>query len=89
MKNLTAQTQKIQAIPSDKHDRKLWQTAGGVGIAGIGFALPLMVPAFPVWFAMIVVGFGFFVMSKELLTKYAGFIPAAIRDVINAVRGKE
>lgn len=88
MKHVEAHTQTIQAIPAEKRKQKLGKTIAGVMVAGTGFALPVIVPAFPVWFAMGVVGFGGFLASGELLKKYLGYVPAVIRDVMGAVRGK-
>ena len=87
MKHVEAQTQKIQAIPPAKQSKKAWQTLTGALVVIAGFALPKVVPEFPLWFAMGVVGFGFFIASKEYVTNYLGFIPAAIRDIWSAVRG--
>ena len=88
MKHVEAQTQKIRAIPAAKQSKKAWQTLTGVILVAIGFALPKLVPEFPVWFAMGVVGFGFFIASKEYITNYLGFVPAVIRDVLSAIKGK-
>ena len=87
MKHVHAQTQKIRAIPTAKQSKKAWQTLTGALVVITGFALPKVVPEFPLWFAMGVVGFGFFIASKEYVVNYLGFIPAAIRDIWSAVRG--
>ncbi len=87
MRHVEAQTQKIRAIPVRKQSKKAWQTLSGAAVVAIGFALPKLVPEFPLWFAMGVVGFGFFVISKEYVTNYLGFIPAAIRDILSAIKG--
>ena len=87
MKHVDAQTQKIRAIPPAKQKQKARQTFWGVLVVLAGFALPRLVPQFPIWFAMVIVGFGFFIASKEYVTNYAGFLPAAIRDVYEAIKG--
>ena len=87
MKHVEAQTQKIRAIPAHKQSKKAWQTLTGGLVVIAGFALPKVVPEFPLWFAMGVVGFGFFIASKEYVTNYLGFIPAAIRDILSALKG--
>ncbi len=87
MKHVEAQSQKIQAIPAHKQSKKAWQTLTGAILVVIGFALPKLVPEFPIWFAMGVIGFGFFIASKEYVTNYLGFIPAAIRDILSAIKG--
>ena len=87
MKHVKAQTEKIQAIPVAKQSKKAWQTLTGAIVVLIGFALPKIVPEFPLWFAMGIVGFGFFIASKEYVTNYLGFIPAAIRDILSAIKG--
>ncbi len=87
MKHIDAQAQKIREVPPAKQSKKAWQTLTGSIVAVTGFALPKLVPEFPLWFAMGVVGFGFFIASKEYVVNYLGFIPAVIRDVVSAVRG--
>ncbi len=87
MRHVEAQTQKIQAIPAAKQSKKAWQTLTGALVVIAGFALPKVVPEFPLWFAMGVVGFGFFIASKEYVVNYLGFVPAAIRDVLSAIKG--
>ncbi len=88
MKHVDAQTQKISAIPPAKQAKKAWQTLTGAIVVAVGFATPKVAPEFPMWFAMGVVGFGFFVVSKEYVTNYLGFIPAAIRDIVSAAKGR-
>jgi hypothetical protein len=85
MKHIDEVTQGLEAIPEPARKKKYVQTGSGIIVAIAG---PVLVKwfDFPMWLGVGCFGFGCFIASKELLIAYLKFIPAAIRDVMNAAR---
>jgi len=80
-------TQKLEKIPVETRRRKWLNTASGVALIALGAAMPKFL-AFPWYVGASVFGFGCFLVSKELVVSYLRFIPAVIRDIYSASKGK-
>jgi hypothetical protein len=79
-------TQQIKAahydaIPPVKRRAKVRNTIVGLLMLALGIALPVLVPVYPTWLGMLMIGFGAYSMSAELVAGFAKLLPAAIRDV--------
>ena len=63
-------------------------TAVGVGSVLITFVLLIwFVPPVPLWAVGIMLAFGAYSISGELVRGFCAFLPAVIRDIVAAVRG--
>ena len=81
------QTQKIAAIPQAKKVSKARNTAIGLGSVLLAFVvLKWFMPPCPLWVSGILLAFGAYSISGDLVRGFAGFIPAVIRDVRAALQ---
>jgi len=76
--------EQLNRIPEKRLAAKVKSTVVGVGSVALGvgsqgFAL------FPLWVNLLVIFFGGFAISKELVKAFVGFAPAAIRDFKDAI----
>ena len=89
MKHIDEQTQKIRAIPPKKRSEKLRDSAIGLGAIAVGFVLVKYFPELPgcsyVFYALLL--FGAWSISGELLRSFLGYVPAAIREIRDAIKG--
>ena len=80
-------TEQIKAIPKERFTEKLRNTVVGLVFVG-GAGLAAWKLSWP-WYAVIPVAvFGGFFISQDLARNGLKLIAAAVRDVLNAVRGK-
>ena len=79
--------QKLEKIPPESRKRKWLTSLEGVVLIVLGAAMPQFL-AFPWYVGAGVFGFGCFLVSKDLVVAYLRFVPAVIRDVYNASKGK-
>lgn len=79
-------TVKLQAIPPAAIKRKWVISLWGVTLAAIGIVMPKFL-GFPWYFGAGVLGFGCWLISKDLVVSYLRFVPAVVRDIYAAVRG--
>lgn len=85
MKQTTQHIKAIRSIPKEKFRAKVARTV--LGLFTIGLALLVQREfEFPSWLEIGLLGFGFYSLSGELVTKFLGFLPAAIRDILGAVQ---
>jgi hypothetical protein len=75
------------AIPRPKRLTKLRNTVFGLFMIVLGITLPVLVPEYPLWIGMLMIGLGAYSMSAELVTGFAKLLPAAIRDIYSALKG--
>ena len=80
-------TLKLKAIPPESIRRKWVTSFSGVLVFALGALMPKYLD-FPWYVGAGVIGFGGWLISKDLVTSYLRFIPAAIRDIYAAVKGK-
>ena len=87
-KHINEQTQKIAAIPQEKKVSKARNTAIGLGSVVLAFVvLKWFVPPCPLWVSGVLLAFGAYSISGDLVRGFAGFVPAVIRDVRAALKG--
>ncbi len=87
MTHLKEHSEELKKIPEKKRKQKVFSTIVGAVVAVAGFLVPKYL-GFPIWFGMILVGFGGWIISKELLKSYLGYIPAALKDFMGAIGKK-
>lgn len=100
MEHFEQQTQKLAAIPRRVEtelpdgtvvvkkplQEKIRDSAIGVGSVAIGFVvLKWFSPPIPAWSFGFFVAFGFWSISKELTVGFFGYVPAAIREIRDAL----
>lgn len=81
-------TQQLRAIPPEKRRRKTWAVVLGAAVSVAGLLVPKYL-GYPWQVGAAICGFGGFIASRELVTAYARFIPAAVRDLLGATKGGE
>jgi len=77
---------KIKKIPPESRRHKWLMSIAGILVFVIGCAMPKYLD-FPWYVGALTLGFGGFLVSKDLMVRYLQFIPAAIRDVYAAYKG--
>ena len=81
-------TKFADAIPVEKLASKAKCTAVGVGSVLITFVLLIwFVPPVPLWAVGIMLAFGAYSISGELVRGFCAFLPAVIRDIRAAIKG--
>ena len=81
-------TQFVDAIPPEKLASKTKSTAIGVGSVLMAFVLLIwFVPPVPLWAVGVLLFFGAFSISGELVRGFCAFLPAVIRDIRAAIKG--
>ena len=81
-------TKFADAIPVEKLASKTRCTAVGVGSVLITFVLLIwFVPPVPLWAVGIMLAFGAYSISGELVRGFCAFLPAVIRDIRAAIKG--
>ena len=81
-------TKFTDAIPVEKLASKAKCTAVGVGSVLITFVLLIwFVPPVPLWAVGIMLAFGAYSISGELVRGFCAFLPAVIRDIRAAIKG--
>ena len=81
-------TKFAAAIPVEKLASKTRCTAVGVGSVLITFVLLIwFVPPVPLWAVGIMLAFGAYSISGELVRGFCAFLPAVIRDIRAAIKG--
>ena len=77
-------TRQLDKIPTWRLKQKFKDTAIGLVAVGLGIASQVMA-LFPLWVNLLVIFYGGYAMSKELVRAFAGFAPAVIRDFKDAI----
>ena len=81
-------TQFVDAIPPAKLANKARCTAVGIGSISMTFVLLIwFVPPVPIWAVGILLAFGAYSISGELVRGFCAFLPAVIRDIRSAIKG--
>jgi len=81
-------TQFVNAIPPAKLADKTRSTAIGVGSVLMAFVMLIwFVPPVPVWAFGILLAFGAYSISGDLVRGFCAFLPAVIRDIRAAIKG--
>ena len=89
MSHINDQTVKIKAIPKQAIVSKARSTAVGAGSIAIAFVLLMwFTPPMPIAASGLFLAFGAWSTSRELVTEFLKFIPAAIKDIRVAIKGK-
>lgn len=78
---------KLHKIPKRSRKKKWQLTLVGIVLIVVGLAMPKFLN-FPWHVGTATFGYGCFLISKDLLIGYLRFIPAAIRDIYDAVKGR-
>ena len=87
MKNVTAQRAKFEEIPPEKRARKVRNTAIGLGSIGLAVVIEWKFAHLSDMLTYTLIGFGGYSLAGDLVRGFAGFIPAAVRDVRAAIKG--
>jgi hypothetical protein len=82
-----AHKKKIKKIPKKTWKYKAWSTVVGAGAITLGIAIEKWLPHIDdkVLYALLI--FGGYSIAGDLVRSFAGFLPTAIRDVRNAIKG--
>lgn len=89
MSHVESHTAKIKKIPAKKLKYKIIKSGAGVLVFILGLYFPRWFPEYPVWAGGILMAFGGFIFSEDVVRSFFGFLPAVVRDMYAAVRGKE
>jgi len=79
-------TAMLDRIPPQSIKRKWTMSLWGVAMVVLGAIMPRFLN-FPWYIGAGVIGFGGWLVSKDLVVSYLRFVPAFLRDVYAAVRG--
>ena len=78
-------TAKIHKIPKERFWKKVRRSVIGLGAIALGFFLESKLPQLSDWLFYGLIGFGFFSISGDLVRAFLGYIPAAIREIGDAI----
>jgi hypothetical protein len=82
-----AHNEKRKLIPPKRWRAKAWSTGVGTGAIALGLGIENWLPHIDdkVLYALLI--FGGYSIAGDLVRDFAGFFPAAIRDVRAAIKG--
>ena len=85
MKNIEEHSAVLKAIPKDKWTKKLRNTLVGLGAIAAAVVFKRY-GWFPDWFLIGLLIFGGYSLAGDVVRGFAGFLPAAIKDIRAAIK---
>lgn len=85
MKNIEEHSAILNTIPKDRWTKKLRNTVFGLGVILLAVAFKRE-GWFPDWFLIGLLIFGGYSLKGDIVRGFAGFLPAAIKDIRAAIK---